>query len=102
MVELCGARISGCAPEERCVGAAMASKQQCRERERRRRGVVAEVVTHDEISQHSSSPFKGEARRGMGAVMRANPIPTLTLPLKGRECDGLSCPALPAFMLSSQ
>ena len=34
----------------------------------------------------SSSPFKGEVRRGMGAgVMHIVPIPTPALPLKGRE-----------------
>jgi hypothetical protein len=34
-----------------------------------------------------SSPFKGEARWGMGLVaiaLELSPIPTLTLPLKGR------------------
>ncbi|MDZ4184330.1 MAG: hypothetical protein U1D97_05040, partial [Desulfuromonadales bacterium] len=36
----------------------------------------------------SSSPFKGEIRRGMGSIVAAlscDPIPTPTLPLKGRE-----------------
>jgi hypothetical protein len=34
----------------------------------------------------SSSPFKGEVRRGMGLFWRpCYPIPTPTLPLKGRE-----------------
>ena len=33
-----------------------------------------------------SSPFKGEVRRGMGATLASlDPIPTLTLPLKGRD-----------------
>jgi hypothetical protein len=33
-----------------------------------------------------SSPFKGEARRGMGAfAVKFTPTPTLTLHLKGRE-----------------
>ena len=33
----------------------------------------------------SSSPFKGEARRGMGHTQNGKPIPTPALPLKGRE-----------------
>jgi hypothetical protein len=34
----------------------------------------------------SSSPFKGEVRRGMGSAdAEFSPIPTPTLPLKGRE-----------------
>jgi hypothetical protein len=34
----------------------------------------------------SSSPFKGDARRGRGyEVAEFTPIPTPTLPLKGRE-----------------
>jgi len=37
------------------------------------------------FSYSSSSPFKGEVRRGMGGFEAANPIPTLALPLKGRE-----------------
>ena len=32
-----------------------------------------------------SSPFKGEARRGMGCFDTEKPIPTPPLPLKGRE-----------------
>jgi len=32
-----------------------------------------------------SSPFKGEVRRGMGRSLLMRPIPTLALPLKGRE-----------------
>ena len=36
-------------------------------------------------SGSGSSPFKGEARRGMGFVIALKTIPTLTLPLKGRE-----------------
>ena len=40
--------------------------------------------------QRNSSPFKGEVGRGMGAKGRISslpdyPIPTPTLPLKGRE-----------------
>ena len=38
-----------------------------------------------EICESRSSPFKGEARRGMGETTSIKPIPTLTLPLKGRE-----------------
>jgi hypothetical protein len=40
------------------------------------------------ITKHCacSSPFKGEVRWGMGLIsMKFNPIPTPTLPLKGRE-----------------
>jgi len=38
-----------------------------------------------------SSPFKGEVRWGMGLIfMKFYPIPTPTLPLKGREkCAGV-------------
>ena len=38
----------------------------------------------------SSSPFKGEVRRGMGSeAAEFTPIPSPTLPLKGREkCSG--------------
>jgi hypothetical protein len=37
-----------------------------------------------------SSPFKGEGRRGMGCVGGfVYPIPTPTLPLKGRELSVL-------------
>lgn len=32
-----------------------------------------------------SSPFKGEAGRRMGLAKDMKPIPTPTLPLKGRE-----------------
>ena len=37
--------------------------------------------------QAGSSPFKGEAGRGMGLMPSGHqlPIPTLTPPLKGRE-----------------
>jgi len=42
----------------------------------------------------SSSPFKGEARRGMGMnVSCLYPIPTPALPLKGREFWGAPSPA---------
>ena len=41
------------------------------------------------VASVSSSPFKGEVRRGMGVPILVRrvlaPIPTLTLPLKGRE-----------------
>jgi hypothetical protein len=39
--------------------------------------------------ERSPSPFKGEARWGMGVslLIQSVPIPTLALPLKGRECD---------------
>jgi hypothetical protein len=39
----------------------------------------------------SSSPFKGEVRRGMGVVL-APMLPTLTLPLKGREVFSAEVP----------
>jgi hypothetical protein len=34
---------------------------------------------------HRPFPFKGKARMGMGSFATFNPIPTPTLPLKGRE-----------------
>jgi hypothetical protein len=37
-------------------------------------------------------PFKGKARMGMGTLVATCPIPTPTLPLKGRE--------LPSFFLN--
>jgi len=38
------------------------------------------------VLDQSFLPFKGEVRRGMGAaIASADPIPTLALPLKGRE-----------------
>jgi len=33
----------------------------------------------------SPFPFKGKARMGMGTLVATYPIPTPTLPLKGRE-----------------
>ena len=49
---------------------------------------------NEEGLKASSSPFKGEARREMGApvVKHRHPIPTLTLPLKGREAFLLLAP----------
>src|SRR6185369_8435203 len=43
-------------------------------------------LTSDDLPPARPSPFKGEDRRGMGVLQRRlYPIPTPTLPLKGRE-----------------
>jgi hypothetical protein len=49
------------------------------------KGISVNSTTHESgAPQLRSSPFKGEVRRGMGHV-DIKPIPTPTLPLKGRE-----------------
>jgi len=55
-----------------------------------------ESVTWKTVQHRNSSPFKGEVERGMGFYTAAEPIPTLALPLKGREIlDPILSPILP-------
>jgi hypothetical protein len=48
--------------------------------------IITGFLISTNLPQLRPSLFKGEDRRGMGMLRRQfNPIPTPTLPLKGRE-----------------